>query len=123
MRARRVARMLEGGPFSRDQEAAMPLVSSAATRRPPRVKTHLRRPAVARARLTGLNSRASRDQRAGRLSAARIDARSRVRLRATSHRLPLGMELVRVTMLVALAALAIIHVLPALLELAAAPFR
>lgn len=101
----------------------MPLVRSAAKRRPPRVETYLRRPAVARARLTGLNSRASRDQRAGRLAAARIDARSRVRLRAAGHRLPVGMELVRVAMLVALATLAIVHALPALLELAAAPFR
>jgi hypothetical protein len=39
------------------------------------------------------------------------------------HRLPLGIELVRATILVALAVLAITLILPALLELAAAPFR
>lgn len=101
----------------------MPPVSSAGTRRPPRVKTHRPRPAVPRARLTWLNARATRDRRVRRLSAARIGARSRVRIRGMDHRLPLGIELFRATMFVALAVLAITLILPALLELAAAPFR
>lgn len=100
----------------------MPLVSSAGTRRPTRVKTQRRRPVVPRARRTWLNPRATRDRRARRLTGARIGVRSRVRIRDTGHQLPLD-DLLRATLLVALAVLSIALVLPALLELAAAPFR
>lgn len=101
----------------------MPLVNFADTRSAPRVKTHRWRPVVPRARPTLLRSRATRDRRERRLTAAGIEVRSRVRIRATGHQLPFELELVRTTLLVALAVLAIALVLPALLEFAAAAFR
>lgn len=87
----------------------MPLVRSAGTRRPPRVTT--RRP-----RLAG-------DRRVRRSSAARVGARSRGYVRDARRRSPVGIELFRATLLVALAVLAITVVLPGLLELAASPLR
>lgn len=101
----------------------MPLISSAGTRRPSRIKTQRRRPVVPRARLTWLNPRATRHRRARRHMAARIGVRSLMRIRDSGHQLPLEIELVRAILLIALAVLSITLVLPALLELAAAPFR
>ena len=101
----------------------MPLVSSSGMRRPSHVKTHGRRPVVPRARPTWLNPRAARDRRPRRLTAAGMGVRSRVRIRDTGHQWPLEIELVRATLLVALAVLSITLVLPALLELATAAFR
>jgi hypothetical protein len=49
--------------------------------------------------------------------------RSRLRLPDTGHRLPLGIELLRAVVLLAAAILAVLVVLPTLLEFAASPFR
>jgi hypothetical protein len=95
------------------------LVRSAGARRPPRVKIRSRRSTAPPARLTW-PSPASKVDRAHGRPAARIGARSRTRIRDTGDRYPLVIELVRATVLVSLAVLAITVVFPALLELAAA---
>lgn len=92
-------------------------------RRPSRVKVQPRRPAVPAARLAALNTRPKRVQRARRLSAVRIQDRSRLRFPDTGHWLPLGIEVLRAVLLLAAAILAVFVALPALLEFAAAPFR
>jgi len=48
---------------------------------------------------------------------------SRLRVTHTGHRLPLGIELLRAVVGVACAILAVLVALPALIEVAAAPFR
>jgi hypothetical protein len=96
-------------------------VRFAGARRPTRVKAQRRRQTVSPARLAALNARPVRVLRARRLSAVHVQPRSRIR--DTGDRLPLGIELVRVLLLFAGALLAVLVVLPVLLEFAAAPFR
>jgi hypothetical protein len=96
-------------------------VRYAGARRPPRVKVQQRRQSVHPARLAALNTRPVRVLRARRLSAVRVQPRSRIR--DTGDRSPLEIELVRVVLLFAAALLAVLVVLPVLLEFAAAPFR
>ncbi len=98
-------------------------VGPVGARRPSRLNVHPRRPAVPAARLAALNTRPMRVRRARRLSAVRMQDRSRLRLPDSGHRLPLGIELLRAVVLVAAAILAVLVVLPTLLELAAAQFR
>jgi hypothetical protein len=105
------------------QEARLSLVNVAGARRPPRVRIRRRRPAVPAARLTRLNAKPTRELRTRRLSAVSIRVRSRSRIGGSGNRLPLGMELVRVLILLTLAIFAVIVALPALLEWAAAPFH
>jgi hypothetical protein len=102
-----------------DQEVELSLASSAGARRPPRVKTRSRRSTVRPAPLRWTSPASKVDRAAGR-PAAQIGARSRIRIRDTDDRYPLVIELVRATVLVCLAVLAITVVFPALLELAAA---
>lgn len=64
-----------------------------------------------------------RTLRARRLSAVPAGFRPRPRLRDMRHSLPLGLELVRVLTLLALAVFAVVVALPALLEFATAPFH
>jgi hypothetical protein len=99
------------------------LRNAAGARRPPRVRIRRRRPAVPPARLARLNAGPSRTLRARRLSAVSIGARSRPRMHDVSRSFPLGVELVRVLILLALAVFAVIVALPALLEFASAPFH
>ena len=100
----------------------MSLASSAGARRPPRVKIRSRRSTAPPARL-GWPSPANKVDRAHGRPAAQIGARSHIRTRDTGDRYPFVVELVRATVLVGLAVLAITVVFPALLALAAAtPF-
>lgn len=101
----------------------MSLANAARARRPPRVRVRPRRPAVPPARLTRLNAKPLRISRARRLSAVSQRVRTRPRMRALSHSLPLGLEVVRVLILLGLTVLGVIVALPALLEFAAAPFH
>jgi hypothetical protein len=110
-------------PIEHAQEAKLSLLNAAGARRPPRVRIRRRRPAVPPARLTRLNAKSMRTLRARRLSAVSIGVRSRPRMRDMSHSLPLGLELVRVLILLALAVFAVIVALPALLEFASVPFH
>jgi hypothetical protein len=57
------------------------------------------------------------------LSAVSIRARSRPRMRDVTRSLPLGVELVRVLILLAFAVFAVFVALPALLGVATAPFH
>jgi hypothetical protein len=98
----------------------MSLVRAAGARRPPRARIRHQRPVVRPARLTWLNARATRNRRARRLSAVSIRVRTRSRAHDLGSWSPFGRELVRVSILLALAVLAVIVVLPALLESAAA---
>ena len=101
----------------------MSRVSATSGRRPPRIKIQrLRRPAVSPARLSALNKSSTRRHRRRTPSAVRVQVRSR-RSRATAARLPLGIDVIRVVLLLAGAVLAVLVVLPALLEYAAAPFH
>jgi hypothetical protein len=97
------------------------LVNAEGAHRPPRVRIQRRRPAVPPARLTWLNARAARNPWARRPSAVSVRVRTSSRTRDTGHRLPIGIELVRVLILLTMAVLAVIVVLPILLESAAAP--
>jgi hypothetical protein len=110
-------------PIEHGQEAQLSLVNAEGAHRPPRVGIRRRRPAVPPARLTWLNARAVRNRRARRLSAVSVRVRTSSRTRDTGHRLPLGIELVRVFVLLALTVFGVTVALPALLELAAAPFH
>jgi hypothetical protein len=101
----------------------MSLVNFAVARRPPRVKVHPRRPAVPPARLAWPNTRRTSDRRARRLSTVRVRVRSNSRIRDMSPRLPLGIELVRAVLLLAVAVLAVVVALPALLDFAATPLH
>jgi hypothetical protein len=98
-------------------------VNAAGARRPARVRIRRRRPAAPPARLTRLDARAARYRRVARRSAVSIRERTRPRTRDTGYRLPPGVDLVRVLILLVLAVLAVVVVLPALLGFAAAPFR
>jgi hypothetical protein len=99
------------------------LVNVAGAHRSPRVRIRRRRKAVPLARLTRLNAKPLRTLRARRLSAISVHVRSRPRMRAVRHSLPLGLEVVRVVILLALTVLGVTVVLPALLDFAAAPFH
>ena len=96
-------------------------VRLAGARRPRRVKVQRGRQTVSPARLVALNTKPVRFLRARRLSAVHAQPRSRIRY--SGHRLPLGIELVRIVLLFAGAFLAVLVALPVLLEFAAAPFR
>ena len=99
----------------------MSLDNRGSRHRPPRVSVRRRRPAVAPAGQPWLNANATRNRRARSRSAGPIRLRTRSRTRDPGHRLPLGIELCRLAILIALAVVAVIVVLPALLEFAAAP--
>jgi hypothetical protein len=105
------------------QETPLLLGNAAGTRRRPRVRIRRRRTAVSPARLARLNAGPSRILRARRLSAEAIRTRSRPRVRDVSRSLPLGVELVRVLILLAFVVFAVIVALPALLGFATAPFH
>ena len=98
-------------------------VGPVGARRPSRLNVQPRRPAVPAARLAALNTRPMSVHRARRLSAVRMQDRSRLRLSDTGHQLPLGIELLRAVVLLAAAILAVLIVLPTLLEFAAAQVR
>lgn len=92
-------------------------VRSSGARRLARAKVEPRRPAIPPARLAALDTRPVRIRRARRLAAVRIsDPSSRLRTRETGHRLSLGIELLRAVVLVAGAIVAVLVLLPELLE-------
>jgi hypothetical protein len=97
----------------------MALTSSAGAR-VAHVKIHHRRPGVARSRGTNPGARIP-DRPPPRIVTTRIGASSMVRVGDPRSLLPVRIELVRATLLIALAVLAITVVLPMLLLLAAAP--
>lgn len=98
-------------------------VSVTSGRRPPRIKTpRLRRPAVSPVSLRALNKRSTRGHRRRTPPAVRAHVLSS-RSRATAGRLPLGIYVIRIVLLLAGAVLAVLVVLPAVLEFAAAPFH
>jgi len=101
----------------------MSRVGLAGARRRSRVRVRPRRPAIPPARLAALNTRSMRARRSRRLSALLSLDPSRLRVTHTGHRLPLGIELLRAVVGVACAILAVLVALPALIEVAAAPFR
>lgn len=99
----------------------MPLANVARLGRRPRVRIRRRRQTVPRARLTRLATTALRDHPSHRPAAAPIRVRSSSRRRDTGSLLLVGIELVRVLILLTLAVFAVIVVLPALLDFAASP--
>ena len=88
-----------------------------------RVTTRRRWPPSQRTRPTRVRSRASARRPPSRSTGARIALPSQRSLPRPGNVWPIKLELVRATLLVALAVLFITLVLPAMLELAAAPFR
>ena len=98
-------------------------ISATGGRRPPRIKTQrLRRPAVSPVRLRSVNKRSTRGHRRRPPPAVRAHVLSS-RIRATTGRLPLGNYVIGIALLLAGAVLAVLVVLPALLEYAAAPLH
>ena len=91
--------------------------------RPSRIKSHrLRRPAVSPTRLSGLKKRTARGHRTHTPLAVRVHVQSS-RSRAAAARLPLWVDVIRIVLLLAATVLAVLVILPALLEYANAPFR
>jgi len=101
----------------------MSRVDSAGARRPSRVKVRPGRPAVPAARLAAFDARPMRIRRTSRLSAVRIRDQPPLRVHDTGHHWPLGIELLRAVLLIAGAILAVLVVLPAVLEFASASLR
>ena len=101
----------------------MSRVDPAGARRPSRVKVRPGRPAVAPARLVAFDSRPMRIRRARRLSAVRMRDQSSLRIHNTGHQWPLRIELLRAVFLIAGTILAVLVVLPSLLEFAGAAVR
>jgi hypothetical protein len=118
-----VIRPMLGVAIEHPQEAQLSLRNAVGAPRLPRVRIRRRRLAAPPGRLDRLNAGLSRTMRARRLSAVSVRARPRPRIRDVSRSLPLGVELVRVVILLAFAVFAVIVALPALVEFASAPFH